>query len=420
MYFSFRFIYLIYALAFISTDTMFAELGFKTYKFVIILSIPLSFLFFKQYSNYMRNWYLILLVYLFVSVLESYYLYSSFIRYSHVFNKVFVYFVIFFSYAFYKRFDKISVFEMILIYLAGFALNAVLVNSSSFSMGAFLRNHRGLSSESVYGMILALVYFFNKYFASRNVLYLMGFFMAAGLIFFLQHRTVWLCSGFGLILNFFLLPKSEAKIDVPALIPVAISVAIIATTLGVFIISNEKVGEKIQKSIDDITNPTGNAKDDEFSTSEWRYMQFQSYWPYIEDNFMTGMRLKGYELPIQFYDPNGLLVWEDGTGHHFHSFYVDRLFYQGVVGILLFLLPIFIYIFILAVKVKKFTVEQLSLLSFVSTGLLYGISWNWPIYYFGFVGYCLMKLEQGLPKKKEENSEENITEDSLEHQIVEN
>ncbi len=40
------------------------------------------------------------------------------------------------------------------------------------------------------------------------------------------------------------------------------------------------------------------------------------------------MRFQGFELPIQFYDPDQpwLVVFPDGHGHFLHSHYIDTLF----------------------------------------------------------------------------------------------
>ena len=398
---SFKIIYVAVILAAFSTDTMFRELGVKTYHMVIALSVPLSFIFLRQHTPYMRNWLFAFSLYFFVCMLESYYYYNTPLKHSHVFAKIMLFYIVFFVYGFYKRFDRIHVTHVVIVYLIGFVLNAIFVNSEAFSLSAFLRNHRGLASESVYGMVLVVVFFFNKYFSTRNVLYFFGFLASFGVVLFLQHRTVWLCAGLALTINFLMLGRSKAvKIDGVALIPVTIILMLIFMSFGVVILSNEKITDKIGQSIEDIMNPTGKANDDEFSTAEWRYMQFQAYWPFIEDNFILGMRLKGYELPIQFYDPTGKQVWEDNTGHHFHSFYIDRLFYQGMLGIFLTVIPAFFYIFTCVFRNRNLTLEQLTLFSFVSTALLYGISWMWPAYFFGILGYAIFKLEQTSTPEK--------------------
>ncbi|MDX2305229.1 MAG: hypothetical protein NW226_20630 [Microscillaceae bacterium] len=407
MYLSFRIIYTLLMLAVISTDTMFEELGFVTYTIVISLSVPLSVLFFRQYTPYMRNWYILLSLYFSFCIFESYYFYNTPMKYNHVFAKIMVFYLIFSIYGFYKRFDKIRVMDIVLIYLTGFVLNAVLINSAAFSLSAFATNHRGLSSESVYGMTLVVVYFFNKYFSSRNIIYLLCFYAAIGIVLFLQHRTVWLCTGLALFINFLFISRSPVKIDVPSLIPVAISLLLMSMSLGVVIVSNEKVMARIEKSIEDISNPTGNDKDDEVSTSEWRYMQFQSYWPFVEERFLLGWRLEGFELPVQFIDPSGVMIWEDNTGHHFHSFYMDRLFYEGVLGLFLTVIPAFIYVFALTLRKKIFSVDQISLFAFIITGLLYGVSWDWQIYYIGILGYAIFKLEQNSVEPKPVETQEN-------------
>jgi hypothetical protein len=102
------------------------------------------------------------------------------------------------------------------------------------------------------------------------------------------------------------------------------------------------------------------------------------------------MRLKGFELPIQFYHSNtGEAVWINGTGHHFHSFYVDRLFYFGLLGLLLAVGPP-IYLVIKRLRQPEpMTLEAVTLVAYACGALVYGVSYNWPDYYLGLLGLAL-------------------------------
>src|SRR5690606_20098813 len=96
-----------------------------------------------------------------------------------------------------------------------------------------------------------------------------------------------------------------------------------------------EIADKINENIANISNP----KQDTTNTSQWRMQQYESYWPYVQQHLIEGMRLAGFELPIQFYHPEaGVAFFEDGTGHHFHSFYYDTIFYFGIIGVSIFVI----------------------------------------------------------------------------------
>lgn len=392
---SLKFIYLIPLFLILSTDTMFLQMGVNTYKPVAVLFTLLPFLFLKEFSPFMRNWFYLYVAYFVFLCLESFYDYNTPLKYLHVSSKIMICFSIFGVYGFYKRFGhQTTIKGLIFFILLGFALNAILINSRSFSLGAFLANDRGLASESVYLLIIPLLYNLNSFMKTNNLINMLSFFMLFGIIMFLQHRTVWISMGFALVVNFIFLVRTDIRPQPTSFVLAGTFIAIVGVSVVSFVLSDDKVAERIQVSIDQIMNPTGNEKADRVSTSEWRMMQFEGYWPYVEENYLLGMRMQGYELPVQFYDQNGLNPFEDNTGHHFHSFYLDRLFYFGLIGLLMLIIPPFIYVFFCVSKLKTLSNEQLVLLSCISTALLFGLSYNWPEYFYGLLGYSIYILEQ--------------------------
>ena len=238
------------------------------------------------------------------------------------------------------------------------------------------------------------------------------------MIIFFQHRTVWVAMMVALAINIILLRKTLYKVDLNSLIPVGIFLFFVSIFLSLVIFSSEEVMEKINENIEQIMNPVGSENDDEESTSEWRYVQFKSYWPFVEKYPIFGMRLAGFELPVQFYDLHGNNVFDDNTGHHFHSMYMDKLFYQGAFGLIIFMLPAIVYIIMCVLKQPYLTVTQVVLVSYVASGILYGFSYNYPDYFYGLIGFAVLKIEQMNPlispsldtnKLQETKSQEKIS-----------
>ena len=119
--------------------------------------------------------------------------------------------------------------------------------------------------------------------------------------------------------------------------------------------------------------------------------------PFVKDNLTVGMRHKGFDLPLQFYDPTSQRLRfgsKEGTGHHFHSFYFDRLFYFGVLGIAFFIVVMILPLYIAFARDEKLDTNSITLISFVSGGLVYGFAYNLPLFYWMFLGLTLAFIER--------------------------
>lgn len=410
-YFSFTFIYAFVVLMLITTDRMFFELtNIDTTKQVLPFAVLASIILFPKFSPFMKKWFVLLFLYFFACMLESYYLYNHPLKYPHVFMKIMQYFLIFFIYGFHKQFDKVSIEAIMIIAAVIFFINVATVNSHALSLSAFKNHERGVGITSVYLFVIILLYFFNQYFNTRTAIHLYLFFAVFGMIIFFQHRTVWIAMIIALGINFMLLRKTLYKIDLDSLIPVGIFLFLVSIFLSMVIFSSEEVMEKITENVEQIMNPLGSDDDDEASTSEWRYIQMKSYWPFVEQNPFLGMRLAGFELPVQFYDLHGNTPFEDNTGHHFHSMYMDKLFYQGILGLTLFLFPSIFYIIYCTIKQPYLTVTQVVLVSFLASALMYGFSYNYPDYIYGLIGFTILRVEKMNPISQNEASSINLTE----------
>ncbi|WP_157637895.1 O-antigen ligase family protein [Flexithrix dorotheae] len=375
-----------------------SPISFNVTRAIWALAFVGSILFIREMSSYLRVYCLLAYAFVFILMLESYNNYGTFFVYPRVFSKLFMLFGVFFVYGFYKKFEeKIQLKQVVNLILIFFVLNVAIVNRDAFSLSAFAAHDRGLSASSTQLLLIPCLFYFNSYFYEKKVSYLFKFLIVIGLIGFLQYRTVWVTAAFGLLANLLFLFKSKIKITFDALIPIAIVGVIIGSIASFFIFSNETIMKKIVENIDDLMNPTSQG------TGNWRYVQFQSYWPFVLENPIIGMRFEGFELPVQFFDRD-VLAFEDGTGHHFHSNYLDKLFYFGIVGTVFFILPSFIYIFSNLFRIKNLSRDQLALTSFAIAGLVFGISYLWETHYYGTLGLTLFFLDSKFHNK--ENEEE--------------
>ncbi len=388
------------------SDRMFIQIPFgqetpmilNYQRFIWAFAFLFSFLFINHMSNFMRGWFVLLTILLILLILNSLIEYGHPVKYPRVFSKVFQVYSIFFVYGFYKKFKgKISVDNLVYLISFGFILNVLIVNRDILSVSSFANHERGLTADSVYFLMIPCIFYFNKYFAEKKITYMYLFLLTMFFIIFLQHRTVWVCTALGLIVNILLMHKNNLKITFNSAIPIAMIVVVVGFLASFFILKNETILNKLSENVDDILNPTSQG------TGNWRWVQFTSYWPYIVDNFTFGMRLEGFELPVQFFDRD-TLAFEDGTGHHFHSQYVDLLFYFGIVGTGVVFIPSIFYVVKYLLSLEKLNLDQLVIISFISTSILFGLSYKWTINVYAALGLAFYFLEYVDAAKTKEDS----------------
>ena len=275
--------------------------------------------------------------------------------------------------------------------LLGLATNLVLYHRDALSLSAFLDNERGFSSTSAMLLLLPTLYYFNQYLAHGGMARLLVFFLGAALILFLQHRSVWLSMGVALALNGLLVSLGRvagARLSSARLLPMVLLPLVVLISGGLVALSDPHVVKKLEGSLNDIMRPSKQG------TGSWRLKQFEAYQPYLEEYPIAGMRLKGFELPVQFYtladDGGGQVpVWEDRTGHHFHSFYVDRLFYFGITGLLLTVLVPVLLLGRRLLSHLPMAPPTAAFVIFSLSSLIYSITYDWPLYFFGILGLSL-------------------------------
>jgi hypothetical protein len=368
-------------------------------KYLILMATALSIMLISSLNSFTRNWTIFIFSLLVIFMLESYYNYYSFMKYPHVFSKVMVYFLVPFAYISFKYPKPEYLLHGAYFIVVAFILNLVIYKSEVLSLQSFVDTERGFTAQSTYFILLPGLFFLNVYLRDRKMIYLMLFMIILFFILYLQHRTVWLSTLFALSINFLLIRKADFSFPLSAFTPFIAIPLIAGFLLFSFVLStNPEVLDKLVERVEDIQNVESQG------TGSWRLEQFKSYWPFIEDNLAVGMRLQGFELPIQFYHAEaGIAFFDDGTGHHFHSFYVDRLFYFGLLGIVM-VLPLLFYFVNKVRKKYMLSAEQITLVAYISSGLIFGISYNLPTFYFGILGIAMSYIHQTYILEPEEET----------------
>jgi hypothetical protein len=231
------------------------------------------------------------------------------------------------------------------------------------------------SNETLY-LIIPFVYYVAKYMKERRVLHFLLALFTFALIVFLLHRSVISAAvlTIGVIAGLSVMGKLSSSS-----FPMGRTIG----TLTVLIIVLMPVmamlpGKKINSLVDSISGILDPKED---NTGSWRLEQSEHYLKLIPDKPILGWRYEGY-------DRGEVMENEDfpQKGTIIHSLYVDMLYNYGAAGLALILLIILGTLLVMYRRNQAFTIEQTVVFCFIISGLIYGISYQLPVYYWGFVG----------------------------------
>ena len=366
-------------------------------KILTAIALTLTFVRWKQLSPFLRNLFLALHVVIFFMVLESFYRSGSPLQYPHVFSKVFILYFTMAIYTFIHGAKEWVPKAFMFIITGLFLFDLLVYNSDILSISAFMAVERGFSSYSTHFLLLPFLFFFNRYLTTRNFGWLMLFFMMGGFIVFLNHRSVWLAAIIAVVLNaLYLTNKGRDKIPLPTFTPIFVIPFIAISLITSYVLAdNPELVKNLQERIDDISNA------EEQGTGKWRLEQFKSYLPFILDHPFTGMRFEGYELPNQFIsEKSGKSTFDDATGHHFHSYYVDILFYGGLAGLALLMAPIIYLLRRAWTATTGLGGDAVAFVAFCGSGLVYGTSYLLDFYFWGVLGGALAVLDNDIERQQ--------------------
>jgi len=328
-------------------------------------------------------------IYFVYLVFESLYYYGTFFQFPHVGLKILNLIVAGAFYIFYLQRD-IKDLNVVMYIILGALLVKIAIDPSMLAPSAFVRHVRGIPSPSALMLLLPCLYFFNIYIVELKQSALMKFILLLLLIIFFQHRSVWVATFVAFLFNTFLLNRQHkitANKAIPGIIPVGFFILLVSSVVLTYL---PDVVYKINANIENILNPS-----QEESTSEWRMEQMESYLPFVKEYPIEGMRLKGFELPVQFYHEGAnIQIFEDNTGHHFHNFYFDKLFYFGLIGLFIFLIYL-LKPFINSISDRlELDHYHVSILSFSFSGLIYGLAYDLPLYYWALLGISMAIVDK--------------------------
>lgn len=235
---------------------------------------------------------------------------------------------------------------------------------------------RTTSAPEAYYLVIPFLYYMVVYVQKKRIIDLVKSLIVFGLIVFLLHRSVMSSAAVaGVII---LLLAGVGKISN--------GTANIGRTLGFFLVAILAMLPFVSllatiKADGFIEQIAGIFSPSEDNTGSWRLEQITYYWDKIGERPLLGWRYEGY-------DRGEIMENEDfpEKGTIIHSQYVDMLYNYGAVGLAINLLLILGTLGVIYFRNRTLSTEQAVLFGFIISGLLYGVSYQLPVFYWGFVG----------------------------------
>jgi O-antigen ligase len=394
-----RFLYLLPLLAVLFTDHGLNEFAFgnedvrPTEQLYVYGLAGLGLLAALAYRRHMqplvRTWFWLTVACIGLLAMESYSGWGVWMKYPHVFSKLSMLLPLFGLYAYYRSHPGPSLRQLVVVLFPGLLISLAVYHPEALSLGSFLDTERGFSVTSTYLLLPIALLCLNWYLTWGEVLSGLAFLFAMALIVFLQHRTVWVCTSLALAINIGLVAwrVPQARQLARRLTTLGVAAALLGVGSGLAVVlDNPDVVNKFVNNLEDLQHPTTQG------TGTFRVHQYEAYMPFVYERPVAGWRLEGFELPVQLYGEDGQPVWKNYTGHHFHSFYLDRLFYGGGLGLLLVVLVPLLALLRILFRTTPLTPDLTALVSYSCTFFVFGLSYDWPSYVYGVLGMVLAAI----------------------------
>ena len=307
-------------------------------------------------------------------VLESKYEYNQFV-YSYFVIKRFAYCAVALgTYYIVSKTGPLKIDYAIYLIFGFLFFNQILLGHI-FSYNLTSETRTTLSPDALY-LVIPFIYYLVRYIREHQIVHLFGSLFTFIIIAFLLHRTVITAAvvAAGVMFGLAILGKVAGS-NLPivrTLITFCLILAISSPFTG--LLPESKVNSFLE-NINGIFSP----KED--NTASWRLEQSTYYLSQVPERPLFGWRYDGY-------DRGEIMENEDfpEKGTIIHSQYVDMLYNYGAFGLLINVALIVSALIVLYRSKRTLSVDQLVLFGFIVSGAVYAISYQLPVYYWGFVG----------------------------------
>ncbi|MVM30442.1 O-antigen ligase family protein [Spirosoma sp. HMF4905] len=307
-------------------------------------------------------------------VLESKYEYGQYV-YSYFVIKRFAYCgLALMGYAIATQAGELKIQYAIYLIFAFYVINQLFLGQI-FSYNLTSESRTVTSNEALY-LVIPCLYYLMIYLKDRRIVDLFKALLTFGFIVFLLHRSVISSAiiGIAVVIGLSLVGKlSTGKLPMGRTVATfTVLLLLLAPLMGML------PGNKVDAFLENIGGILDPKED---NTGSWRLEQSEYYLGLIPDKPMLGWRYEGYD--------NGEIMENEDfpeKGTIIHSQYIDMLYNYGAVGLAINLLIILGTLTVMYRRNQTLSVEQAVLFGFIVSGLIYAVSYQLPVFFWGFVG----------------------------------
>lgn len=310
-------------------------------------------------------------------MLESKYEYNQFV-YSYFVIKRFAFCgLALLSYYVIGRAGPLKLVYVNYIILALYLVNQILLGQL-FSY-ALTPETRSTGAPDAFYLVIPFVYYLVMYLKEHSIYDLLKSLFTFAFIVFLLHRSVMTAAviAAGIVIGLVVVGKLPSK-----RLPISrTALLLLALTLVMTPLVSSLPGKKMNAFFENIGGIFDPKEDD---TGSWRLEQSEYYVGKIPERPLFGWRYEGYD--------RGEVMGNDefpDKGTFIHSQYVDMLYNYGALGLGINLLLILGTLITIYARNRRFTTEHTVLFSFIVSGIVFGVSYQLPIYYWTLVGIAM-------------------------------
>lgn len=231
-------------------------------------------------------------------------------------------------------------------------------------------------STDAYFLLLPFLYYLVLYLKARRLVHLLASLCTLLFIIFLLHRTVISAAVVAAVVMFGLAFLGKVTTGNLPIGRTLVTFGLILAMAAPFtdLLPESKV-DSFMQSISGIFFP----KED--NTGSWRVEQSEFYLGKVPERPLFGWRYTGY-------DRGEIMENEDfpDKGTIIHSQYIDMLYNYGAFGLIINIVLMLSTLIALYRSSRTLSTDQLVLFGFVAGGLIFGITYQIPVYYWAFVG----------------------------------
>lgn len=271
-------------------------------------------------------------------------------------------------------------FEIVVYLILGFFFVNQILLGQIFEYSLTSESRTTSAFEALY-LVIPFLYYFVLYLKQHRLGHLAVALVTFAFIVFLLHRSVISTAVVvaGVVMGLVVVGKLPLR---DGGLPVGQSLLVLAL---IGLVAVPSINLLPASKLNGLTESLGGMLDPkEDETGSWRVEQSTYYLSQIPERPLFGWRYEGY-------DRGEIMVHEDfpEKGTIIHSQYIDMLYNYGAVGLAINLLLILGTLTVMYRRNQTFTTEQTVLFGFIVSGLVFGISYQLPVYYWGFVGVGL-------------------------------